>query len=306
MNLSADANKKLDLSPVDYDSLENELYQMENETDIFRRVSYWLTKKLNCSFVLFYVNRGKSMRDRVKYYGEKVHSMDKIGTVVDERIKNAPDKKSVYVHPSGAISISIKYTNALFGYIFIGPKTDGRSYTYEEQKILRPVDRIVSHALLVLDVVNSRKQKDRLRYAFSRYVSPEVVNNIMISQDTIHPGGNKQILTVIFTDLEKFTQLSEGMEPKKLLLVLNMYLNEMSQVILSLGGTIDKYEGDAIMAFFGAPRKFQDHAVRCCLSALRMKKMESVLNEQLAREKLVSRPLFTRIGINTGEMIVGN
>lgn len=306
MDLSADAKNNLNLSPFDYDSLENELYQMENETEIYRRVSYWFTKKLNCSFVLFYVNRGKSMRDRVKYYGEKVHSMDKIGTVVDERIKKAPDKRSVFVHQSGAISIPIKYTNTLSGFIFIGPRTDGKSYNYEEQKILRPVDRIVSHSLLVLDVVDSRKQKDRLRYAFSRYVSPEVVNNIMISQDTIHPGGKKQELTVIFTDLEKFTQLSEGMEPKKLLLVLNMYLNEMSQVILSLGGTIDKYEGDAIMAFFGAPRNFQDHAVRCCLSALRMKKMESVLNEQLAREKLVSRPLFTRIGINTGEMIVGN
>src|SRR5574344_1933655 len=141
MDLSADAKNNLNLSPFDYDSLENELYQMENETEIYRRVSYWFTKKLNCSFVLFYVNRGKSMRDRVKYYGEKVHSMDKIGTVVDERIKKAPDKRSVFVHQSGAISIPIKYTNTLSGFIFIGPRTDGKSYNYEEQKILRPVDR---------------------------------------------------------------------------------------------------------------------------------------------------------------------
>jgi adenylate cyclase len=85
-----------------------------------------------------------------------------------------------------------------------------------------------------------------------------------------------------------------------------MYLTEMSQVIISLGGTIDKFEGDAIMAFFGAPHELPDHAVRCCLAALRMKRMEKVLNDQLIREGLITTPLFTRIGINSGDMVVGN
>src|SRR5574344_1546071 len=306
MKQQAEQRKKKSFSSDEYDKLEAQLQSLSNQTDIYRRASYWITNQLDCSFVLFYADHGKTTQDRVKYYGEQVSSLDKIGAIVEERMKEAPDEKGLYTHPSKALSMPISYTSTLQGMLFIGPEKHGADYTEEQKKILGPVDRIINHALLELEARKNLEEKNRLRYAFSRYVSPEIVNNIMVSPEAIHPGGKKQLLSVIFTDLEKFTQLSEGMEPKKLLLVLNMYLNEMSQVILSLGGTIDKYEGDAIMAFFGAPRNFQDHAVRCCLSALRMKKMESVLNEQLAREKLVSRPLFTRIGINTGEMIVGN
>ena len=298
--------KMTNFSPCEYDTLETELALQTNQTDIFRRVSYWITRQIDSSFILFYADHGKSSHDRVKYYGEQVHSLGEIGTVVEERIKHVPQAVGLYMHPSGSISIPVSYSGSLKGYIFIGKKKNGKPYTIGEQKIIGPISRITNHALLALDVAINREEKNRLRYAFSRYVSPEVVNNIMVSPEAIHPGGKKQTLTVVFTDLEKFTQLSESMEPTKLLLVLNMYLNEMSQVILSLGGTIDKYEGDAIMAFFGAPKPFPDHAVRCCLAAIRMKRMEAVLNEQLMQEKLVDHPLFTRIGINTGEMIVGN
>jgi class 3 adenylate cyclase len=294
------------ISPREYDNLENDLVNLETQTDILRRISYWITKQLDCNYVLFYADQGKSMRDRVKYYGEQVHSLSEIGTVVEERTAKTNAEEGLFVHTSGALSIPISYSNFLHGFIFIGPNKDGKQYSPQQKKMLGPVERIINHALLAFDAMTSRQEKNRLRYAFSRYVSPEVVNNIMVSPEAIHPGGKKQVLTVIFTDLQNFTQLSESMEPTKLLLVLNMYLNEMSQVILSLGGTIDKYEGDAIMAFFGAPKPFPDHAVRCCLAALRMKRMQDVLNEQLIHEKLVERPLFTRMGINTGEMIVGN
>lgn len=301
-----DGKEKNSFSIREYDRLEGDLSHLESQTEIFRRVSYWLTKYFDCAFVLFYADQGKSSRDRVKYYGEQVSSLAVIGTIVEERTKYASTTKGLYLHPSGALSLSVDYSGFLHGYLFIGPNKNGNPYTALQHKMLGPVNRIVNHALLSLDALKTREQKNRLRYAFSRYVSPEVVNDIMVSPEAIHPGGKKQELTVIFTDLEKFTQLSESMEPTKLLLVLNMYLNEMSQVILALGGTIDKYEGDAIMAFFGAPKPFPDHAVRCCLAALRMKRMENVLNEQLMREKLVDHPLFTRIGINTGDMIVGN
>src|SRR5574344_208878 len=294
------------ISPQEYDKLETELRTLASQTDIFRKASYWITKQLDCAFVLFYADHGKSSQDRVKYYGEQVHSLSQIGSIVDERLKDAPESAGLYRHKSGALSVPVSYTGFLRGYLFIGANKNGVPYTKEQQKMLCPVNRIINHALLALDAQTNREEKNRLRYAFSRYVSPEVVNNIMVSPAAIHPGGKKQVLTVIFTDLQNFTQLSESMDPTKLLLVLNMYLNEMSQVILSLGGTIDKYEGDAIMAFFGAPHPFPDHAVRCCLAALRMKRMEQVLNEQLMHEKLVDHPLFTRIGINTGDMIVGN
>jgi adenylate cyclase len=80
----------------------------------------------------------------------------------------------------------------------------------------------------------------------------------------------------------------------------------MSNIILDLKGTIDKYEGDAIISFFGAPVEFSDHAFRACLAAVRMKNMERHINAHFIDEKLSPAPLLTRIGINTGDMIVGN
>jgi adenylate cyclase len=96
------------------------------------------------------------------------------------------------------------------------------------------------------------------------------------------------------------------MDPTDLVKLLNAYLTEMSNIILELRGTIDKYEGDAIMAFFGAPVTYADHASRACNAAVRMKKMEKYLNEHFLTEKLSPTHLLTRIGLNTGEMIVGN
>ena len=88
--------------------------------------------------------------------------------------------------------------------------------------------------------------------------------------------------------------------------LLNDYLSTMSDVILDEKGTIDKYEGDAIVAFFGAPLELADHALRACKSAVIMKRFEASLNKKLADEKITLLPLRTRIGINSGDMVVGN
>ena len=110
----------------------------------------------------------------------------------------------------------------------------------------------------------------------------------------------------MFTDIQKFTAISENLDPAHLVLLLNRYLTAMSEIIMDNQGTIDKYIGDAIMAFFGAPVPVNDHAALACRSALAMKKTEGELNSLLCTEGLSSMPVFTRIGINTGDMIVGN
>jgi class 3 adenylate cyclase len=88
--------------------------------------------------------------------------------------------------------------------------------------------------------------------------------------------------------------------------MLNHYLSAMSNVILDQKGTIDKYEGDAILAFFGAPHQLPDHALRTCTAAILMKRLEKEVNKLLAEKELCPLPVFTRIGINSGEMLVGN
>jgi adenylate cyclase len=96
------------------------------------------------------------------------------------------------------------------------------------------------------------------------------------------------------------------LDPEKLVSLLNRYLTVISDAILGEMGTIDKYVGDAIIAFFGAPMPLQDHAIRACESAIAMKRIEAGLNKKIMEEKLSTMPLLTRIGVNTGSMVAGN
>jgi adenylate cyclase len=160
--------------------------------------------------------------------------------------------------------------------------------------------------LSLLKFMLIEKEKSFLRNAFSYYLSSEVINELLVDPSKLQLGGDKRDLTAIFTDIKGFSTISEQLDPTDLVKLLNHYLTEMSNIILELKGTIDKYEGDAIMAFFGAPIPMEDHARRTCLSAIRMKKIEKHLNEHLLQLKHTPTPLLTRIGINTGEMVVGN
>ncbi|MBN1799812.1 MAG: CHASE2 domain-containing protein [Spirochaetales bacterium] len=160
--------------------------------------------------------------------------------------------------------------------------------------------------LTILNFLETAREKTFIRDAFSKYLSADVVNELILDPSKLNLGGEEKQLTAIFTDIKGFSSISEQLTPSHLVQLLNSYLTEMSNIIMELHGTIDKYEGDAIMCFFGAPIPLEDHAHRACLSAVRMKKMEKILNEHLLKENLSPGPLLTRIGINTGPMVVGN
>ena len=165
-------------------------------------------------------------------------------------------------------------------------------------------------AIIVREVIsysNSEKEKQFIRAAFSTYVSHDVVKEIITNPSRLQLGGTKRHMTAIFTDVKGFSTISETLgDPAKLVSLLNKYLSAMSDIVLSEKGTIDKYEGDAIIAFFGAPLALPDHALRACVSAINMKKAETELNKIIMEEKLSPIPLLTRIGINTGDMVAGN
>jgi class 3 adenylate cyclase/CheY-like chemotaxis protein len=145
-----------------------------------------------------------------------------------------------------------------------------------------------------------------LKDAFSRYLSPMVVNEIIQNPSKLNLGGEKREMTAIFTDIQDFSTISEQLEPVQLVSLLNFYLSVMSNIISENLGTIDKYVGDAVIAFFGAPLHQENHAVLACRSALQIKEAEKTLNKKIMEEHLSPLPLYTRIGINTGPMIVGN
>ena len=174
--------------------------------------------------------------------------------------------------------------------------------------ILAPVLSVFFTGILIF-IVNFfllEKEKSFIKNAFSHYLSPDVINDLVSNPEKLNLGGEKKRLTAIFTDVQGFSTISEKLDPTDLVKLLNAYLTEMSNTILDLRGTIDKYEGDAIIAFFGAPVEYDEHSANACLSAVRMRRVEKKLNEYFLREQMSPVPLFTRVGINTGDMVVGN
>jgi len=149
-------------------------------------------------------------------------------------------------------------------------------------------------------------EENFIQGAFSRYLAPEVISEIVKDPNKLNLGGEKREMTAIFTDIQGFSAISEQLDPAHLVRLLNKYLTEMSNIIMEHLGTIDKYWGDAIVAFFGAPLFNADHGALACRSALAIKAAERELNKTLVSEKMSPVPIFTRIGINTGEMVVGN
>jgi len=147
---------------------------------------------------------------------------------------------------------------------------------------------------------------NNLRRAFSTYLSEDVVEEIVSDPTRLQLGGIKRHMTALFTDVRSFTGIAEKLPPEHLVDLLNYYLSTMSDVILEQKGTIDKYEGDAIIAFFGAPLELPDHALRACTTAVIIKRLEHDVNKYVMENGISPSPLLTRIGINSGEMVVGN
>jgi adenylate cyclase len=165
-----------------------------------------------------------------------------------------------------------------------------------------------------LAFVNSEQEKQFIRKAFSTYLSGEVVKEILKDPSRLQLGGTMRRLSAVFTDIRGFTSITEAIQKRygteegatRVVNLLNNYLTAMSNVILEQKGTIDKYVGDAIIAFFGAPVDLPDHALRACRSALLMRRIEGGLNREYEKAGLSPAPLLTRIGVNTGSMAVGN
>jgi adenylate cyclase len=139
---------------------------------------------------------------------------------------------------------------------------------------------------------------------FGRYVPAELVRQLVQTGEVACLGGKKKELTFFFSDIAGFTPISESISPESLMAHISEYLDELTNIIMAARGTIDKYIGDSIMAFWGAPIWDPDHAVRACNAALACQKRLTELNKKWEAEGKAALP--TRIGIHTGEAIVGN
>ncbi len=148
------------------------------------------------------------------------------------------------------------------------------------------------------------RQRDFIRSAFGRYVSPEVARELLESPDGLRFGGEKRVVTVLMSDLRGYTRFAEQGDPAHVMNVLNEYLARMTDVVIKHGGTVNEFIGDAVFAVFGAPLAHADHAERAAACALSMQAAMADINRQHAASGL---PRFEMgIGVNTGEAVVGN
>src|SRR5581483_11645429 len=158
--------------------------------------------------------------------------------------------------------------------------------------------------------IRTEREKRHIRGAFSLYLSPEMVNRVAEHPELLKLGGENREITVMFTDIRGFTKLSEGLDPQGLTHVINAFLTPMSNLIKDHGGTIDKYIGDCIMAFWNAPLDVPHHAREAVKTAVQMRRTLKKLNEQFAAEAQASGKtpvkLKAGVGLNTGIGCVGN
>ena len=152
--------------------------------------------------------------------------------------------------------------------------------------------------------LTEEKQKQFIQNVFGKYLSEKVVDKLLKDPSGFQLGGEQKELTAFFTDLQGFSTFSEKLSAQELVTLLNDYFTEMTDILLKHEGTLDKYQGDSIVAFFGAPYYFEDHAKQACWVALEMQEKLVQLRQQWKKE---GRPeLYMRIGLNTGSMVVGN
>lgn len=150
----------------------------------------------------------------------------------------------------------------------------------------------------------SSAQKRFIKNAFQRYMAPELVKTLLKKPENLNYGGKIQEITVLFSDIRSFTTYTENHSAEDTVNILRQYLTEMTEIIITAGGTIDKYVGDEIFAIFGSPLKMENHAIAACQAAYKMRvKLQEL--QKVWQEQGIA-PFEMGIGINTGQATVGN
>lgn len=149
--------------------------------------------------------------------------------------------------------------------------------------------------------IMENQQRRFIQMAFTQYINPALMKQLMANPEILKLGGEKRVMTVMFSDVRGFTTLSEKLPPEELISLLNSYLDDMCEIVLEEQGTIDKFIGDAIMALWNAPLDDPDHQHNALKTAMRMVDALSEFNK-----KHTETPLNIGIGLNTGDMVVGN
>ncbi len=197
----------------------------------------------------------------------------------------------------------------VYGFVAISVFSESRLWI----EMARPILTVMLSYAAVMSYRYMTEEKDRkfLQSTFKTYLSPEIIDTMYRQKQFPKLGGEERVCSAYFTDIQSFSTFSEKLgSPTRLVELLNEYLTELTNILIANGGTLDKYEGDAILAFFGAPMPMADHARQAVLTALAMQRKLGDLRDKWASEgdkwPEIVHNMRMRIGVNTGPIVTGN
>jgi adenylate cyclase len=252
------------------------------------------------------------------YPGAETH-LNAIDNIMQRQFFHAPAGERVYMAiillaMGLTLSLALSYLGAVSGLLLtlaflIGTALIDQYYLFKNGLIVSIIwplflVMVLYVAMTFYRYFTEERGKKELRQTFQKYVSPAIVNEILSHPKNIELGGKKANLTVFFSDVRGFTTISEKLDPRALSDLLNSYLTPMTDIVFKNRGTLDKYMGDAIMAFFGAPIPFPGHAAHACRCALQS--LDKLFELQREYQKKGLPTIDIGIGLNTGEVSVGN
>jgi HD-GYP domain-containing protein (c-di-GMP phosphodiesterase class II) len=209
----------------------------------------------------------------------------------------AGEEKDILTQLETEALVPLLLKNEVVGVLALGERINLQPYT---QKVIDSIHNISQQMVMAIEA----SKLSNLRYAFSRYVSHQLVEGILSDPDQLKLGGERRKITVLFADIRGFTTMAEKMRPEEVVDLLNTFLSGLTDVVFKYEGTLDKYMGDCVMAVFGAPFSHYNDTERAVFCAVEMQEYIEAINEK--REKEGLERVEIGVGINTGFVISGN
>jgi adenylate cyclase len=206
------------------------------------------------------------------------------------------------VHAS--LMVPLVFQDEVIGVISLGEKKSGKSYNREDIDLFRTLANQGVVAIKNARLVDQMKSEEAVRANLARYLSPQIVDQVIKKNVQVNLGGDRKIVTVLFSDIRNFTRISESLPPDKLVELLNEYFTEMAKIIFQNQGSLDKYIGDAIVAVFGSLIPLENPGQTAVQAAIQMMKELLSLNERWKNQ--YGFRMDIGIGINTGDVFLGN
>jgi HD-GYP domain-containing protein (c-di-GMP phosphodiesterase class II) len=248
-------------------------------------------------------------RGVLKKFVERIRFTDKTGfvqilrerqeqVVISDILANIVDEeKEDLIKLEASVMVPLLSKNGLIGVLTLGERMNMQPYS---DKVFDSI-KIIGNQM-VMAIENSKLSN--LRYAFSRYVSHQLVDGILSNPDEIKLGGERRKVSILFADIRGFTSMAERMKPEEVVDLLNTYLSALSEIIFRFEGTLDKYIGDCVMAVFGAPISHYNDAERATITAIEMQRYVDEINSK--RKKKGLPEVEVGVGLSTGYVISGN